>query len=80
MKKDIHPEYRQVVFQDSQTGDMFLTRSTIKSSQTVEYNGETYPVVKLEVTSASHSFYTGKKSAILATGQVEKFNKRFIKK
>ena len=80
MKKDIHPAYRQVVFQDSQTGDMFLTRSTIQTNQTVEYNGETYPVVKLEVTSASHSFYTGKKSAILATGQVEKFNKRFIKK
>ncbi len=80
MKKDLHPDYREVVFQDSQTGDMFLTRSTIKTNQTIDYNGTTMPVVKLEVTSASHSFYTGKKSAILATGQVEKFNKRFAKK
>lgn len=80
MKKDIHPDYREVVFQDSQTGDMFLTRSTMKTTQTIDFNGVEMPVVKLEVTSASHSFYTGKKSAILATGQVEKFNKRFAKK
>jgi large subunit ribosomal protein L31 len=80
MKKDIHPDYREVVFQDSQTGDMFLTRSTMKTTQTIDFHGVEMPVVKLEVTSASHSFYTGKKSAILATGQVEKFNKRFAKK
>ena len=80
MRENIHPEYNEVIFQDSTTDTVFLTRSTIKTNQTMEYNGKTYPVVKLEVTSASHSYYTGKKSAVLATGQVEKFNKRFLKK
>ena len=80
MRAEIHPQYRDIVFEDSQTGDKFLTRSTMNSNITTEFEGKNYPVVKLEVTSASHSFYTGRKTAILATGQVEKFNKRFLKK
>ena len=80
MRADIHPQYRDIVFEDSQTGDKFLTRSTMYSPITTEFEGQTYPVVKLEVTSASHSFYTGKTTLRTATGQVEKFNKRFAKK
>jgi large subunit ribosomal protein L31 len=80
MKPDIHPDYRPVVFQDSSSDFKFLTRSTIKANETIVWeDGNTYPLVKLEVTSASHPFYTGKKSTVRATGQVEKFNKRFKK-
>ena len=80
MKADIHPDYREVVFQDSSSDFKFLTRSTIKTTESIVWeDGSTYPLVKLEVTSASHPFYTGKKSSIRATGQVEKFNKRFKK-
>ena len=80
MKPDIHPDYRPVVFQDSSSDFKFLTRSTIRTGETIVWDdGNTYPLVKLEVTSASHPFYTGKKSAVRATGQVEKFNKRFKK-
>ena len=60
MKKDIHPEnYRPVVFKDMSNGDMFLSRSTCKTSETIEFEGETYPVVKIEISSSSHPFYTG---------------------
>ena len=61
MKKGIHPEnYRPVVFKDMSNGDMFLTKSTAKTNDTVEFEGETYPVVKVEISSTSHPFYTGK--------------------
>jgi large subunit ribosomal protein L31 len=80
MKKDIHPEYRDVVFQDSSSDFKFITRSTVKSAETTVWeDGNTYPIVKLEVTSHTHPFYTGRKSTVRATGQVEKFNKRFKK-
>ena len=59
MKKGIHPEnYRPVVFKDMSNGDMFLSRSTAKTNDTVEFEGETYPVVKVEISSTSHPFYT----------------------
>ena len=59
MKKGIHPEnYRPVVFKDMSNGDMFLTKSTAKTNDTVEFEGETYPVVKVEISSSSHPFYT----------------------
>ena len=62
MKKDIHPDYREVVFQDVQSDFKFLTRSTIKSEETIKWeDGKEYPLIKLEVSSASHPFYTGKK-------------------
>ena len=61
MKQGIHPDnYRPVVFKDMSNGDMFLSRSTAKTNDTVEFEGETYPVVKLEISSSSHPFYTGK--------------------
>ena len=60
MKKGIHPEnYRPVVFKDMSNGDMFLSQSTCKTNDTVEFEGETYPVVKIEISSTSHPFYTG---------------------
>lgn len=64
MKKGIHPEnYRPVVFKDMSNGDMFLSKSTCKTNDTVEFEGETYPVVKIEISSTSHPFYTGKSKA-----------------
>ena len=61
MKQGIHPEnYRPVVFKDMSNGDMFLSRSTCKTNETIEFEGETYPLIKLEISNTSHPFYTGK--------------------
>ena len=79
MKKDIHPTYKEVVFQDLQSGHMFLTRSTMTSSETVDFEGNTYPVIKVEVSSDSHPFFTGKKLFVDTAGRVEKFNRRYKK-
>ncbi len=80
MKKDIHPQYREVVFHDTQADVMFITRSTINTKDTVTYtDGKEYPLVKLEVTSESHPYYTGKKIFLDTAGRVEKFNKRYKK-
>nr|WKN34793.1 type B 50S ribosomal protein L31 [Tunicatimonas sp. TK19036] len=81
MKKDIHPEYRTVVFHDTSSDHKFVTRSTIKTDEDIEWeDGNTYPLVKIEVSSASHPFYTGKKLYVDAAGRVEKFNRRYKKK
>ncbi|MBO9470713.1 type B 50S ribosomal protein L31 [Endozoicomonas sp. G2_2] len=78
MQKDIHPNYRPVVFKDMGGDFAFLTRSTIESNETIEWeDGNTYPLVKLEVTSATHPFYTGKQNIMDTTGKVERFNRRF---
>lgn len=78
MKKGIHPEnYRPVVFKDMSNGDMFLSRSTAKTNDTVEFEGETYPVVKLEISSSSHPFYTGKSKLVDTAGRVDKFMSRY---
>ncbi|MDX5349042.1 MAG: type B 50S ribosomal protein L31 [Hymenobacteraceae bacterium] len=80
MKKDIHPEYREVVFQDTSSDFKFLTRSTMTSEETVVWeDGKEYPVIKVEVSSASHPFYTGKNIFVDTAGRVEKFNKRYKK-
>lgn len=80
MKKDIHPNYRLVVFQDLSSDLKFLTRSCAPTSETTVWeDGNTYPVVKVEVSSSSHPFYTGKKVFIAAAGRVEKFNKKYGK-
>ena len=60
MKKDIHPDYRQVVFMDTTTGYQFLSGSTKHSNETVEFEGETYPLIRVEISSDSHPFYTGR--------------------
>ena len=80
MKKGIHPEnYRPVVFKDMSNGDMFLTKSTAKTNDTVEFEGETYPVVKVEISSTSHPFYTGKSKLVDTAGRVDKFMSRYGK-
>ena len=78
MKKNIHPKYDYVVFQDLQTGAKVLTKSTMTSKETVKLeDGNTYPVIKVEVSSASHPFYTGQKIFVDTAGRVDKFNKRY---
>ena len=80
MKKGIHPEnYRPVVFRDMSNGDMFLTRSTCKTTETVEFEGETYPMVKVEISSTSHPFYTGKSKLVDTAGRVDRFMSRYAK-
>jgi len=81
MKKGIHPEYKEVVFQDLQTDFKFMTKSTMTSKETIKWeDGNEYPLIKVEVTSDSHPFYTGKKIFLDTAGRVEKFNKRYKKK
>ncbi|MBC5993028.1 MULTISPECIES: type B 50S ribosomal protein L31 [Pontibacter] len=81
MKKGIHPEYRQVVFQDMTSDFKFITRSTMTSDETITMeDGKEYPVIKVEVSSASHPFYTGKNIFVDTAGRVEKFNTRYKKK
>jgi len=77
MKSEIHPEYRAIVFRDLASGETFLTRSTMTSEKTIELDGQTYPVVDVEISSASHPFYTGKQRILDSAGRVEKFNQRF---
>lgn len=81
MKKDIHPQYKEVVFLDTTSDFKFITRSTMTSSETIKWeDGNEYPLVKIEVSSASHPFYTGKKIFLDTAGRVEKFNKKYKKK
>ncbi|MEM9858638.1 MAG: type B 50S ribosomal protein L31 [Bacteroidota bacterium] len=80
MKKDIHPEYKEVVFQDSSSDFAFLTKSTMTSKDTIKWeDGNEYPLIKIEVSSASHPFYTGKKLFVDTAGRVEKFNRKYKK-
>ena len=81
MKKDLHPEYRNVIFFDTSSDFKFITKSTMTSSETFKWeDGNEYPLIKVEVSSASHPFYTGKKLFVDTAGRVEKFNKRYKKK
>jgi large subunit ribosomal protein L31 len=78
MKKGIHPEYRAVVFQDQSCDFSILTRSTIKSSETIKWtDGNTYPLIKLEISSGSHPFFTGKQKLLDTAGRVEKYQKKY---
>jgi len=79
MKEGIHPEYRDVVFMDQQTGSKFVSRSCLQSRDTIELDGQTYPLFKCDVTSESHPFYTGAQTRIVETGRVEKFRARFAR-
>ena len=80
MKQCIHTDYRDVVFQDEDAGFAFLTRSTIKTKETIEWeDGNEYPLVKLDISSASHPFFTGKQKLVDSTGRVERFEKRYKK-
>ena len=80
MKKDTHPEYKEVVFLDTSSDFKFLTKSTMTSKETIKWeDGNEYPLIKVEVSSASHPFYTGKKLFVDTAGRVEKFNKKYKK-
>ncbi len=78
MKSEIHPEYAPVVFRDLASGATFLTRSTVSSDKTIEWeDGNSYPVIDVEISSESHPFYTGKQRILDSAGRVEKFNTRY---
>lgn len=81
MKKGIHPEYRDVVFWDTSSDFKFISRSTLFTKETIKWtDGKDYPVIKVEVSSASHPFFTGKKMFLDTAGRVEKFQKKYQKK
>lgn len=78
MKKELHPaNYRPVVFKDMSNEETFISRSTINTRETIEIDGVVYPLVKLEITSSSHPFYTGKSTLVDTAGRVDKFRNRY---
>ena len=78
MKKDLHPStYREVAFKDMSNEEVFITRSTIATRETIEIDGVTYPLVKLEITNTSHPFFTGKQKLVDTAGRVDKFMSRY---
>ncbi|TLP79103.1 type B 50S ribosomal protein L31 [Maribacter sp. ACAM166] len=83
MRKDIHPEnYRIVAFKDMSNEEVFLTKSTADTKETIEVEGVEYPLVKLEISRTSHPFYTGKAKYLDTAGRIDKFKnkyKKFIK-
>ena len=80
MKKEIHPEYRDVLFHDTGADSYFLIGSTIKTDKTKEWeDGKTYPYYPVEISSASHPFYTGKQKTVDSGGRVDKFRKKYGK-
>ena len=80
MKADIHPSYNEVVFQDVTSDFSFLTRSTLSSKEKIKWSdGNEYPLIKVEISSASHPFYTGKHKVIDTSGRIDKFQKRYAR-
>ncbi len=78
MKKDIHPNYRPVVFMDAAANFSFLSSSTARTTETIKWtDGEEYPLYRVEISSASHPFFTGKMKFLDTTGRVEKFQKKY---
>ena len=81
MRKGIHPEsYRLVAFKDMSNEEVFITRSTAASRETLNVDGVDYPLIKVEISNTSHPFYTGKSMFLDTAGRIEKFNKRYAKK
>ncbi len=79
MQKDIHPDYQKVLFHDTNADVYFIIGSTLKPQQTREYEGVLYPYVSLDISSASHPFYTGEQRQASSEGRVASFNKRFAR-
>jgi large subunit ribosomal protein L31 len=78
MKKGIHPDsYRYVAFKDMSNEETFITRSTIRTKETIDIDGVTYPLIKLEISNTSHPFYTGKAKLVDTAGRVDKFMNRY---
>ena len=80
MKKGIHPDYHNVLFVDMATGTEWVTRSTLTSKEKREVEGEELPVVRLEVSSASHPFWTGRMRELDSDGKIDRFRRRYAKK
>ncbi len=81
MKEGIHPNYREVVFLDTSCDFGFVTRSTVSTSETIQWkDGKEYPVYKIEISAESHPFYTGKQKIVDTAGRVDKFKKRYARK
>lgn len=82
MKQGLHPEsYRLVVFKDMSNGDVFLSKSTAYSKETIKWeDGNEYPLIKLEISSTSHPFFTGKNVLVDTAGRIDKFKKKYAKK
>ncbi len=80
MKKDIHPDnYRMVAFKDMSNEDVFLTKSTADTKETLEVDGVEYPLVKLEISRTSHPYYTGKAKLVDTAGRIDKFKSKYKK-
>ena len=77
MKKDVHPEYREVLFHDTSIDKYFVVSSSLLTDETKEWEGKTYPYFSLDISSDSHPFYTGKQNLVDTAGRVDKFRKRF---
>jgi len=78
MQTDIHPDYQPIIFLDTASGDKVLINSTMKSDETMEWeDGNTYPLIKVDISSYSHPFYTGKMKYVDSAGRVEKFQKKY---
>lgn len=80
MKKEIHPEYREVLFHDISADFKVVTKSTIAAKDTIEHEGKTLPYVKIDISSASHPFYTGTQKILDTEGRVDKFRKKYGRK
>lgn len=81
MKPDIHPNYRPVVFKDNSADFAILTRSTVETKETITWtDGKEYPLVRVDVSSQSHPFYTGKQNIVDTAGRVERFKRKYGKK
>ena len=80
MKKGIHPEnYRLVAFKDMSNEDVFLTKSTANTNETIDVDGVEYPLIKMEISRSSHPFYTGKSKLIDTAGRIDKFKNKYAK-
>jgi large subunit ribosomal protein L31 len=80
MKKGIHPDYREVLVHDLSSGLDFITRSSQYTKDTKEFNGKTYPLIKVEISNMSHPFYTGKAQLLDTAGRIDKWNKKYVNK
>ena len=80
MKTEIHPDnYRLVAFKDMSNDDVFITKSTVNSKETIQYEGVEYPLIKLEISRTSHPFYTGKSKLVDTAGRIDKFKNKYSK-
>lgn len=80
MKKGVHPEnYRLVAFKDMSNDDVFLTKSTADTNETLEVDGVEYPLIKLEISRTSHPYYTGKSKLVDTAGRIDKFKTKYAK-